>query len=198
MSVTMAGLAPVGVKQTRVSRAARSAAPARARLGSAFTAGGRADFRGQSLSLGVAASTSRKGGSRCVTSMAAKVAGYIKLAIEAGKANPAPPIGPALGAKVRSPTEPPSHRDPTRVPRAPCRGMATAAGGALGPGVAVSPCRSNDRARAPASSRARSRAVATHLDGRGAGARLRARARHRAGTLNPASSPTTRHVAAVP
>ena len=101
MSVTMAGLAPVGVKQTRVSRAARSAAPARARLGSAFTAGGRADFRGQSLSLGVAASTSRKGGSRCVTSMAAKVAGYIKLAIEAGKASPAPPIGPALGAQVR-------------------------------------------------------------------------------------------------
>jgi hypothetical protein len=102
----MAGLAPVGVKHTRASRAARSAAPARAHLGSAFTAGGRADFRGQSLSLGVAASTSRKGGSRCVTSMAAKVAGYIKLAIEAGKANPAPPIGPALGAKVRSPTEP--------------------------------------------------------------------------------------------
>ncbi|EEH52201.1 uncharacterized protein MICPUCDRAFT_29915 [Micromonas pusilla CCMP1545] len=31
--------------------------------------------------------------------MAAKIAGYIKLAIEAGKANPAPPIGPALGAK---------------------------------------------------------------------------------------------------
>ena len=36
--------------------------------------------------------------------MAAKVAGYIKLAIEAGKANPAPPIGPALGAKVRFPS----------------------------------------------------------------------------------------------
>ena len=36
-----------------------------------------------------------------MTSMAAKIAGYIKLAIEAGKANPAPPIGPALGAKVR-------------------------------------------------------------------------------------------------
>ena len=34
--------------------------------------------------------------------MAAKVAAYIKLAIEAGKANPAPPIGPALGSKVRS------------------------------------------------------------------------------------------------
>ena len=36
-----------------------------------------------------------------MTSMAAKIAGYIKLAIEAGKANPAPPIGPALGSKVR-------------------------------------------------------------------------------------------------
>jgi len=28
------------------------------------------------------------------------VVGMIKLAIDAGKANPAPPIGPALGAKV--------------------------------------------------------------------------------------------------
>ena len=104
MSVTMAGLAPVGVKQTRVSRASRSAVPAKAHLGSAFTAGGRVDFNGQKLSLGVAASArSKSGGSRCVTTMAAKIAGYIKLAIEAGKANPAPPIGPALGAKVRLP-----------------------------------------------------------------------------------------------
>jgi large subunit ribosomal protein L11 len=31
--------------------------------------------------------------------MAAKVKGYIKLALDAGKANPAPPVGPALGAK---------------------------------------------------------------------------------------------------
>ncbi len=29
--------------------------------------------------------------------MAQKVSGYIKLQIEAGKANPAPPVGPALG-----------------------------------------------------------------------------------------------------
>lgn len=36
---------------------------------------------------------------RCVTSMAAKVTGMIKLALQAGKANPAPPVGPALGAK---------------------------------------------------------------------------------------------------
>merc|ERR1712118_563304 len=31
--------------------------------------------------------------------MAAKVAGKIKLALDAGKASPAPPVGPALGAK---------------------------------------------------------------------------------------------------
>ena len=43
----------------------------------------------------------RARGARRSTVMAAKVAGYIKLAIEAGKASPAPPIGPALGAKVR-------------------------------------------------------------------------------------------------
>jgi len=29
--------------------------------------------------------------------MAKKITGYIKLALEAGKANPAPPVGPALG-----------------------------------------------------------------------------------------------------
>ena len=29
--------------------------------------------------------------------MAQKVTGFIKLQIEAGKANPAPPVGPALG-----------------------------------------------------------------------------------------------------
>ena len=31
--------------------------------------------------------------------MAQKVTGYIKLQIEAGKATPAPPVGPALGQK---------------------------------------------------------------------------------------------------
>lgn len=31
--------------------------------------------------------------------MAKKVTGYIKLQIEAGKANPSPPIGPALGSR---------------------------------------------------------------------------------------------------
>ena len=102
MSVT-GGPRARGVKQTRVSRASRSAVPAKAHLGSAFTAGGRV-VQWPKLSLGVAAGArSKSGGSRCVTTMAAKIAGYIKLAIEAGKANPAPPIGPALGAKVRLP-----------------------------------------------------------------------------------------------
>ena len=32
------------------------------------------------------------------------VVGYIKLALQAGKANPAPPVGPALGAKVHAPS----------------------------------------------------------------------------------------------
>lgn len=36
---------------------------------------------------------------RLQVSMAKKVAGMIKLALEAGKASPAPPVGPALGAK---------------------------------------------------------------------------------------------------
>lgn len=100
-SVTMGLKAPVvGVKQSRAVRTA--AMPARANLGSSFTKGAGKSFEGQKLSLGVVASTGRSKGSRCVTSMAAKIAGYIKLAIEAGKANPAPPIGPALGAKVRA------------------------------------------------------------------------------------------------
>ena len=96
----MAGLAPVGVKQQRARRVA-AAAPARAHLGSAFTSGGGKSLEGQRLSVAVAPAAGARRGSRCVTSMAAKIAGYIKLAIEAGKANPAPPIGPALGAKVR-------------------------------------------------------------------------------------------------
>ena len=43
----------------------------------------------------------RAGAARRQTVMAAKVAGYIKLALQAGKATPAPPVGPALGSKVR-------------------------------------------------------------------------------------------------
>jgi len=42
----------------------------------------------------------RSGNHRVLTvCMASKVKGYIKLALEAGKANPSPPVGPALGAK---------------------------------------------------------------------------------------------------
>ncbi|CAL6296469.1 unnamed protein product [Bathycoccus prasinos] len=67
----------------------------------AFSRGTSASFSGDSVSC--ARLTQKMNGSnrgqRRVTTMAAKVAGYIKLAIEAGKANPAPPIGPALGAK---------------------------------------------------------------------------------------------------
>lgn len=44
---------------------------------------------------------------RCVARVAAltvcvnaAVTGYIKLALNAGKANPSPPVGPALGSKV--------------------------------------------------------------------------------------------------
>mmetsp|Transcript_6770 Transcript_6770/g.10431 ORF Transcript_6770/g.10431 Transcript_6770/m.10431 type:complete len:242 (-) Transcript_6770:139-864(-) len=100
-SVTLGLTAPVvGVRpQARAVRAA--ATPARASLRSAFVSGhGKAFHEGQRLAVAVAPATSGKGrGSRCVTSMAAKVAGYIKLAITAGKANPAPPIGPALGSK---------------------------------------------------------------------------------------------------
>mmetsp|Transcript_12298 Transcript_12298/g.44255 ORF Transcript_12298/g.44255 Transcript_12298/m.44255 type:complete len:234 (+) Transcript_12298:69-770(+) len=97
--VTMAGVAPVGGKRARASPRA-AAAPAS--LSSSFTgAGFGKQIDGQRLSVSALAPApgSRRGGSRCVTTMAAKIAGYIKLAIEAGKANPAPPIGPALGAK---------------------------------------------------------------------------------------------------
>merc|ERR1712224_23910 len=38
-------------------------------------------------------------GRRQTSCMAAKVSGLIKLALDAGKASPAPPVGPALGAK---------------------------------------------------------------------------------------------------
>eukprot|EP00877_Chromochloris_zofingiensis_P006515 jgi/Chrzof1/2116/Cz11g03060.t1 len=43
-------------------------------------------------------STSKTGNRRVVT-MAAKVTGKIKLELVGGKANPAPPVGPALGSK---------------------------------------------------------------------------------------------------
>merc|ERR1712196_585972 len=36
---------------------------------------------------------------RNVSCLAAKVTGILKLALDAGKANPSPPVGPALGAR---------------------------------------------------------------------------------------------------
>ena len=103
-SVTMRTSRPSGVKQTRVSRASPPRRPrARASLGSNFTAGGGKSLEGQSALRRLwRPRRAQRGDLRCVTSMAAKIAGYIKLAIEAGKAAPRPPIGPALGAKVRS------------------------------------------------------------------------------------------------
>merc|ERR1712146_299617 len=64
---------------------------ARARQECAFAARGRSvdGFRGMRTS------TTR----RHTATMAAKVSGFINLAIDAGKASPAPPIGPALGSK---------------------------------------------------------------------------------------------------
>ena len=112
----MAGVAPVGVKRARASPRA-AAAPAS--LSSSFTgAGFGKQIDGQRLSVSALAPApgSRRGGSRCVTTMAAKIAGYIKLAIEAGKANPAPPIGPALGAKVRARGSVRSRRNLSRTP----------------------------------------------------------------------------------
>lgn len=38
-------------------------------------------------------------GARAAPQMAAKVSGFVKLAIAAGEASPAPPVGPALGSK---------------------------------------------------------------------------------------------------
>jgi hypothetical protein len=69
----------------------------------AFSRGTSASFSGESVTCARLQMHGGRG-QRRVTTMAAKVAGYIKLAIEAGKANPAPPIGPALGAKVRFPS----------------------------------------------------------------------------------------------
>lgn len=102
--ISMAGVVPCGAKAPRGVNKASAKAPARAsaHMGSAFMGGsplaGRS-FEGQQLSVSVAPAPRGGRGSRCVTTAAAKIAGYIKLAIEAGKANPAPPIGPALGAK---------------------------------------------------------------------------------------------------
>eukprot|EP00878_Enallax_costatus_P006228 GHUV01006531.1.p1 GENE.GHUV01006531.1~~GHUV01006531.1.p1 ORF type:complete len:176 (+),score=53.88 GHUV01006531.1:112-639(+) len=55
-------------------------------------------FTSMSNTLAMPSSSSRTANRRVVT-MAAKVTGKIKLELVAGKANPSPPVGPALGAK---------------------------------------------------------------------------------------------------
>ena len=86
-----------GTKSTPAKCATHASVSSRA-----FSRGTSASFSGESVACARLQTSSRRG-QRRVTTMAAKVQGYIKLAIEAGKANPAPPIGPALGAQVRFP-----------------------------------------------------------------------------------------------
>mmetsp|Transcript_10952 Transcript_10952/g.31033 ORF Transcript_10952/g.31033 Transcript_10952/m.31033 type:complete len:213 (-) Transcript_10952:627-1265(-) len=82
-----------GTKSTPAKCATHASVSSRA-----FSRGTSASFSGESVACARLQTSSRRG-QRRVTTMAAKVQGYIKLAIEAGKANPAPPIGPALGAQ---------------------------------------------------------------------------------------------------
>eukprot|EP00873_Tetraselmis_striata_P015060 jgi/Tetstr1/435324/TSEL_024243.t1 len=76
---------------------AAAPAPARVALGSSFTTGSAARIGGAPL-VASRRSTAGATATRQVTTMAAKVARVIKIALPAGKANPAPPVGPALGA----------------------------------------------------------------------------------------------------
>ncbi|KAL4519285.1 hypothetical protein Ndes2526A_g00378 [Nannochloris sp. 'desiccata'] len=85
----------VSLPSKSVGRVQQCSAPQRPAFGKNFMKGTSTRFTGQSLQMEAGSMT----GSRKVTAMAAKVSGYIKLALAAGKANPAPPVGPALGAK---------------------------------------------------------------------------------------------------
>jgi len=97
------GVAPVATRARASSRrAAASATPIASRaLGDAKSVFSRDAFFANAV-VGRGDACVANAGARGRVVMAAKVAGYIKLAIEAGKASPAPPIGPALGAKVCS------------------------------------------------------------------------------------------------
>jgi len=101
----MAGVKSViGVKSsvgTKAKAGSRGVTASSSHTTSAFMGHGVGSkgFEGQRMSAGVAPGSKGARGSRCVTSMAAKISGYIKLALTAGKANPAPPVGPALGSK---------------------------------------------------------------------------------------------------
>ncbi|KAG1653529.1 hypothetical protein FOA52_006083 [Chlamydomonas sp. UWO 241] len=70
----------------------------RVHLGSSFSAGESAMSSVSRVPF-MMPSTSSGAPTRKVATMAAKVTGKIKLALTAGKANPAPPVGPALGSK---------------------------------------------------------------------------------------------------
>jgi len=96
VSLRAASVAPAASSST----SARCPARCPAKLSSSFTQTDRAVFMGSSQGLRAASKgISMQRPRRDVTTCAAKVVGFIKLAITAGKANPAPPIGPALGAK---------------------------------------------------------------------------------------------------
>ena len=81
---------------TSAAAAPRAAVAPRASLRSSFVSGSRAPGAAQVFVSRKAAPVGQS--ARRVTTMAAKVTKVIKIAIPAGKANPAPPIGPALGA----------------------------------------------------------------------------------------------------
>ncbi|GAB4823687.1 hypothetical protein N2152v2_010733 [Parachlorella kessleri] len=81
-----------------VGRQQQRASAARPVFGSSFMKGSGKHFAGQTQQLHAANAPSASS-SRRMTAMAAKVTGLIKLALPAGKANPAPPVGPALGSK---------------------------------------------------------------------------------------------------
>lgn len=96
------GVAPVTTRARASTRRAASATPIASRaLGDAKSVFSRDAFFANAV-VGRGDACVANAGARGRVVMAAKVAGYIKLAIEAGKASPAPPIGPALGAKVCS------------------------------------------------------------------------------------------------
>mmetsp|Transcript_32145 Transcript_32145/g.57559 ORF Transcript_32145/g.57559 Transcript_32145/m.57559 type:complete len:211 (-) Transcript_32145:124-756(-) len=76
---------------------AAAAAPSRMALGSHFATGSVARLAGAPL-VARRQSTVGATATRRVTAMASKVTRVIKIALPAGKANPAPPVGPALGS----------------------------------------------------------------------------------------------------
>mmetsp|Transcript_8735 Transcript_8735/g.16501 ORF Transcript_8735/g.16501 Transcript_8735/m.16501 type:complete len:210 (-) Transcript_8735:174-803(-) len=96
MQSTMSACAcPIAAGSYRRSSSAAALKPSMSASSSANRA-----FLGCSKGLRAASKGLTAGRSvRDVTTCAAKAVGMIKLAIDAGKASPAPPIGPALGAK---------------------------------------------------------------------------------------------------